>query len=230
MARIRTVKPRLFTSATLARVSIPARFLFVGLLTEADDEGRLLDSPKKIAGDLFPHDEHVSPKKVAGWLDELEGAGCVTRYSADQVSYLYLPHFADHQRISHPTPSILPNPSGDIPESLRPEVEQGTGNREVEEEQGKSKAGEPVTNGKSKLARTLDSLNLGLVESLWSRHPGWDREVSFAYLQALTTGSQKRHIPAFGAKAVNVAIDALYENDATVSDPAAYLRQVCESA
>jgi hypothetical protein len=134
MARIRTVKPRLFSSGSLARCSIPARLLFVGLFTEADDEGRLLGSPKRLAGNLFPHDEGVTAAKVGHWLAELEAVGCIQRYTAEGVEYLYLPGFEAHQRISHPTPSQFPNPSGNGREPLvtgSRKLEVGTGNREV---------------------------------------------------------------------------------------------------
>ena len=72
MARIRTVKPETFSSYSLAQVSIEARYLFIGLWTEADDEGRLIDSPKRIAGDLFPHDEGIDEVNVTAWIDDLE--------------------------------------------------------------------------------------------------------------------------------------------------------------
>lgn len=134
MARIRTVKPDYWGDPKTARLSLPARLLFIGLLTEADDEGRFLASGKKLAGSLFPNDEDVTPKKVLGWLDELEAVGFVARYSSDGVEYAHIPAFTVHQKISHPTPSRLPNPSGEIPETFVPDLEQGTGNREVEHE------------------------------------------------------------------------------------------------
>ena len=143
MARIRTVKPELFSSFTMSSVSIPARFLFVGLLTEADDAGRLMDSSKKLCGILFPHDDDVTERKVTQWLNELVEAGCINRYSAGQGRYLHFPNWGDHQRISKPTPSRFPDPPGISPEFPRETQgnpgknslgtgnrEQGTGNRE----------------------------------------------------------------------------------------------------
>jgi hypothetical protein len=111
------VKPELFSSFTMSFVSIPARFLFVGLLTEADDAGRLMDSPKKLCGILFPHDDDVTERKVTQWLNELVEAGCINRYSAGQGRYLHFPNWEDHQRISKPTPSRFPDPPGISPES-----------------------------------------------------------------------------------------------------------------
>lgn len=135
MSRIRSIKPSTFSSPTLAKVSIPARYLFVGLWTEADDEGRLFGSPKRIAGAIFPHDEKVTPAKVSRWIRELLGIDAVRRYVVADVEYLWIPEFLTHQKISHPTASSLPVPdalptdSGTAPEILRPdrEVEQGSG-------------------------------------------------------------------------------------------------------
>ena len=120
MARIRSIKPETFSSYTLARVSIEARFLFVGLWTEADDEGRLIDSPKRIAGSIFPHDAKVTEKHVELWLRDLVAIGCIQRYLAGEGAYIAIPNWEKHQKISHPTTSRLPNFSGELREVFSP--------------------------------------------------------------------------------------------------------------
>ncbi len=133
MSRIRSVKPELFLDGKLAQISIEARYLYVGLFTEADDEGRMLASTKRIAGSIFPHDDNIGPEQVAAWLAELEQLGRIIRYADTETQYFYLPYFLRHQRISHPSPSRLPEPpeellslSGDCPEYLGPELGSGT--------------------------------------------------------------------------------------------------------
>ena len=129
------MKPELFSSFTMRGVSIEARFLFVGLLTEADDCGKLMDAPKRLAGVIFPHDESVSDGDVSAWITELVDAGCIERYTAGKGHYLRFPNWSDHQRISKPTPSKFPDPE-DYPEIPRGtqgnpgEKRVGTGNRE----------------------------------------------------------------------------------------------------
>jgi hypothetical protein len=117
MARIRSVKPETFTSFTLSRVPIEARFLFVGLWTEADDEGKLIDSAKLLAGSLFPHDENVTALKVERWLNALAEIGSIQRYEVDGARYIQVSEWG-HQKISHPGTSRIPSPSGNTPESL----------------------------------------------------------------------------------------------------------------
>ena len=83
MARIRSIKPNLFGSYSLAKVPVEARFLFIGLFCEADDEGLLVDSPKRIAGIVFPHERRgavrhqrrlpAPPKAPRGRLRALQG-------------------------------------------------------------------------------------------------------------------------------------------------------------
>src|ERR1019366_8325637 len=88
VARVRTVKPDTFASYTLHKVCIEARFLFIGMWTEADDEGRLLDAPKRLAGAIFPHDDAVTAATVTGWIDQLEEVGVVSRYPVNAGQYL----------------------------------------------------------------------------------------------------------------------------------------------
>lgn len=116
MARIRTVKPSLFASYSMSKVPVEARYLYVGLFTEADDEGRMIDSVKRIAGSLFPHDDKITVPKVDGWLNLLaiikgeDGSPCIVRYETEGGRYLSIVKWSDHQKISHPAPSILPPP------------------------------------------------------------------------------------------------------------------------
>ena len=124
MARIRSIKPDLFGSYSMARVPIEARYLFTGMWTEADDDGRLIDSPKKIAGAVFPHDKKVTEQKVDQWLNALAAEHSIIRYESEGGRYIAIPQWEKHQKVSHATPSKLPPPSG-----LSPEAHQnGTGN------------------------------------------------------------------------------------------------------
>jgi hypothetical protein len=157
MARIRSIKPDFWGSPKTARVSRDARLLFIGLLNESDDYGRLLGSPRRLAGAIFPHDEDVDNDAINRWLDELESVRLVQKYVADGIEYVFVIGFMEHQKVSHPTDSRLPEPplpgttrrraprkapetfrndSGEPPESFGPDLgtgnrEQGTGNRDA---------------------------------------------------------------------------------------------------
>lgn len=114
MARIRTVKPEFFPSMSEKGTSLGARVLFAGMLTEADDAGRMIDSPKSLAGAVFPYDDNITARKVDGWLKELERSDSVLRYEVNGRRFIAVINFSVHQKISHPTPSRLPAPPEDL--------------------------------------------------------------------------------------------------------------------
>lgn len=164
MARIRSIKPEFFVSQTLAKVSLGARLTFVGLWTEADDEGRLVDSAKMLAGSLFPHDDDIDAKTVDGWLEELVGIGVISRYTAGDGRYLCVNRWTEHQRVPHARASTLPEPpkktnarrmngSRTAPAPCRPEREQGKGK------------------GSAQVKSTREPELDAAFEACWSRYP-----------------------------------------------------------
>lgn len=183
MARIRTIKPEFRTSSSAKRVSRDARLTFLLLLTEADDEGRFVATPKYLAGSLYPHDDDVTQKRITTWVSELEQVDWVRLYRHDEVLYGVVTKFTLHQKVSHPTASRLPRPpehltndSGTPPEDFPPDL--GTRNREQgssssepllsdpEEEEVRKEAqkrlrnrrGEPLVSAEAWLRKTEDGI------------------------------------------------------------------------
>ena len=109
MARIRSVKPEFFTSLDTADLSIPARFLFIGLWTYADDEGRGIADPRLVKADLHPLDDQVSSQDIAALLDELEANRRIERYEVDGRPLFQVVNW-HHQKIDRRTPSKYPAP------------------------------------------------------------------------------------------------------------------------
>lgn len=116
MSRIRTIKPDAFESLSLSRVPIPARWLFAGFWTLADDDGRYHDSATLIRSKVFPVDDLPVPE-IESWLSALIAEGALCRYEVDGESYLHAPHFRRHQVINKPTASQRPPCPTHAPES-----------------------------------------------------------------------------------------------------------------
>lgn len=109
MARIRTIKPELFSSESLASVSLTAERTFVGLFTQADDHGRHRDHAAIIAGVLWPLRPEHTPLDVENDLQQLAEAGLICRYTTpDGKQYLHIVTWYEHQKINRPSPSRLP--------------------------------------------------------------------------------------------------------------------------
>lgn len=101
------IKPEFFDDPDVADLSMAARLCFIGLWTQADRDGRLVDDVRRLKARLFPYD-NVDVNTLAA---ELAAKGMVLRYVVDSKQYLCIPKFAKHQR-PHPKepPSVIPVP------------------------------------------------------------------------------------------------------------------------
>ncbi|ADI08922.1 hypothetical protein SBI_05802 [Streptomyces bingchenggensis BCW-1] len=109
MARIRTIKPEAFVSESLAAVSLTAERTFLGLLTQADDQGRHRDHAAIIAGQLWVLRPEHTPSDVETDLAQLADAELICRYKGpDHKRYLHVVTWHQHQKINRPSKSRLP--------------------------------------------------------------------------------------------------------------------------
>jgi len=112
MARIRTIKPEFWTDEVMVQMPFEARLLFVGLWNFCDDYGYLAYEPERIRLQVLPSDD----VNISELIDLLSAAGRVEVTSLKNGGRaLHLPHFLEHQKISHPTESkIAPEVSGKV--------------------------------------------------------------------------------------------------------------------
>jgi hypothetical protein len=129
MARIRTIKPEMAADRKLAGVSREARYTFVLLITQADDDGLVLGSPRQLLGQLYPHDEAVGLARLSRELRELVESGFVRwRETVDDAPVLEIINWSKHQRIDHKAKSlVLPMLK---PVSREPREDHAKGSRE----------------------------------------------------------------------------------------------------
>ena len=148
MARIRTVKPEFWTHEGLSALPEPTHLLAAALLNYADDYGYFNANVALIKAACSPiREPSVS---IPESLRSLQAARYVRLGRVpDGRRYGQIVEFSKHQRVSHPTKSVIaalsitwddsgnpPESGGNPPESFRPEwnreqgMEQGTGNRE----------------------------------------------------------------------------------------------------
>jgi hypothetical protein len=105
--RIRTLKPETWQDERVGNLSRDARLLFVGLITMADDEGRLRALPALILGHCFPYDADAL-RRLEAWMAEIAASGLVERYEVGGTPYAQIIGWAKHQKINRPSPSGIP--------------------------------------------------------------------------------------------------------------------------
>ena len=126
MPRIRTIKPELFMSPQVMNLSHPARLLFIGLITQADDEGRGIADPRKFKAAIFGGDDEITSAKVLELMAEIESqALCITYDGAGHGRLYALPTWHDHQYVAKAKSSAYPDPPAG---TLRARSSNGTGN------------------------------------------------------------------------------------------------------
>lgn len=142
--RIRTIKPEFWKNEHLCRLSEKTRLVALALLNYADDEGYFNANPELFRGDCFPFDKTSASVQTA--LTELAHIDYIRlSQSPDGRMYGFVVKFAKHQRINRASPSPLKGLASFSEDSVNAQgvlsepslLEQGTGNRERNREQGR---------------------------------------------------------------------------------------------
>jgi hypothetical protein len=107
MARIRSIKPEFWQDEKLSHLSPIDRLVFFGLISQADDAGRLVDSVRLINGLLFPNTDDSCEES----LETLASLGRIIRYEGPSGQrLLQITNWRRHQRIDNPGVKVLPGP------------------------------------------------------------------------------------------------------------------------
>jgi hypothetical protein len=106
--RIRSLKPELFRDEKVQRLPVSARLLYVGLISHADDEGRLDGDTRIIRSLIFPMDD-LALKHVDRLLDQVASIGLIHRYGHDGFDWIEIRGWAKHQSVNRPTASRIPS-------------------------------------------------------------------------------------------------------------------------
>lgn len=112
MPRIRTLKPEINQSPQVMNLSRDARMLFcLGLILQADDEGRGIADPRKLKAAVFPGDDDITSTRVLELLAEVESQGLCITYDANGHGRVYaLPSWRSHQYVEKAKKSNYPQP------------------------------------------------------------------------------------------------------------------------
>ena len=131
MARRRMIDPAMWQSEDFSRCSFLARLIFVGLISQADDEGRGKASPAYIKSTLFPYEDGIRLIDIEKALSEIGQHLSVTYYSTiDGKQYYSLDSWMDWQTLDKPKPSKFPAP----PEKNEVADESPTNPRQIADE------------------------------------------------------------------------------------------------
>jgi len=111
MAPRRMVDPSIWQSETMAELTRCQRLLFIGLFSNADDQGRLRSHPAVVRATVFPYDD-IPLDEMKTDLASLIDGGFVLCYEADGKGYLQIINWWKYQSPQWAYPSKIPAPDG----------------------------------------------------------------------------------------------------------------------
>lgn len=114
MARKRMIDPSIWADDGFGRLSSDAQVMFIGLFSNADDEGKLPGDPKYLASTIFPYRGMTTPKAQKILSEIEEKMKSVTFYRVESQSLIQFEKFLIYQKINRPTPSKYSPPQKDI--------------------------------------------------------------------------------------------------------------------
>lgn len=101
MARIRSIKPEIWTNEQFVECSTMARLLYLGMQNFCDDAGNIPASVKTLKMQVFPGDD-CTAAQVSGFVEELITNGLVDEYQAGGTTYWHVMSWDSMQKVDRP--------------------------------------------------------------------------------------------------------------------------------
>jgi len=116
-ARPRLLHPGIWQDPDLADLTRDCRLFFIGLISHADDHGKLEADARWLKVMIFPFDTDIGPADLDEMLTLLSsskrhGGGHIDLYEVGGVQYLRHPNWAKYDKFRRPVDSNYPDPDG----------------------------------------------------------------------------------------------------------------------
>ncbi len=108
MARKRMISPDIWQSEDFSKLSTLAKIVFIGMFSNADDEGRGRGKAVYLKSIIFPYDEDIRVADVDKTLSEISSNMSVIFYSHNENVYYELTNWNIWQKVEKPQPSKIP--------------------------------------------------------------------------------------------------------------------------
>ena len=107
----RMITSEIWFNEKVASLPDAGRLLFIGIFSNADDDGRLKASAKFLKAHIFPYDDDKTSKLIKELRDKCAELGLIRLYTNGTQEFLDIPGWYEHQQIRKDryTPSKLPS-------------------------------------------------------------------------------------------------------------------------
>lgn len=120
MVQRRMLYANLWQNEDFAKLSDKGKLLYIGLLTLADDYGRLKNNPSVLRSQIFLYDDDLKNSEVAELVKKIADVGLIELYQNDE--YLYHPNWFKFQilRKDRLGRSLCPSPDNQMSTKWQP--------------------------------------------------------------------------------------------------------------
>lgn len=101
--------PNIWDSADFAQLSLLSKLIFIGMISNADDEGRGRANANYLKSKIFPYDVQMNTGDIENALDEIAAHVSILFYKYRTYEYYSLIHWKKWQRVDKPQPSRIIN-------------------------------------------------------------------------------------------------------------------------
>jgi len=81
MPRRRMIDPQIWRNEKVGNLSDAGRLLFIGIFSQADDDGRLKASPRFLMANIFPYDKNKTENDIRYLRDQCTQLGLIRLYT-----------------------------------------------------------------------------------------------------------------------------------------------------
>jgi len=107
----RMLDSSVWSNENFAALPPRGRLLQIGMITIADDQGRLKAHPLYLAKEIFPYD-HVEVADVSKWLESMVENGTILLYTVEGKQYAQFLNWWEYQSLQFAHASSYPRPEG----------------------------------------------------------------------------------------------------------------------
>lgn len=107
------IDPNIWASEDFSKLSTLAKVVFIGMFSNADDEGRGKAKAVYLKSILFPYDEGIRVIDIDKTLSEIGSNMSVTFYTHNGNEYYVFDNWHKWQKVDKPTPSMIPEVDND---------------------------------------------------------------------------------------------------------------------
>jgi len=109
MARKRTIDPSFWKNNNVAKLNMLERLLFMGIFSNADDEGKGEADPAYLRSTIFPYDD-ISLKEIINGINKICKYMNIIFYEVNSVKYYKILNWKKWQSINKKQKSKIPEP------------------------------------------------------------------------------------------------------------------------